>query len=372
MLQLITRQPRRMLMTLDAVGGVWRYAMDLAMALAQQGVEIIFAGFGPQPNQAQCREAQAIGVLLWSDLPLDWTSESAEDLRDVPRAIAQMARQYGVDLVHLNLPTQAAGLAVDCPVVAVSHSCVTTWFAWVRGQGLPSGWDWHFDLNRHGLMTADAIVTPSQAQADLLARCYGPIGPIAVVHNAVRDDDHQMPTQRQNAVIAAGRWWDEGKNAATLDAVAARIDLPVLAAGSCRSPQGDCFTFTHARELGELAGGQVRALLRTSQIFVSPSIYEPFGLAALEAAHAGTPMVLADIPTYRELWDGAALFALPHDPDGFAEAIARLATDARLRRRLVARARVRARGFTPERQAAAMLALYGGLMTRAQLNTHGG
>ena len=39
--------------------------------------------------------------------------------------------------------------------------------------------------------------------------------------------------------------------------------------------------------------------------------YEPFGLAVLEAAQAGCALVLSDIPTFRELWDGAAMFVPP-------------------------------------------------------------
>ncbi len=48
-------------------------------------------------------------------------------------------------------------------------------------------------------------------------------------------------------------------------------------------------------------------------IFVSTSLYEPFGLAVLEAAQAGCPLVLSDIATFRELWDGAAIFFPPGD-----------------------------------------------------------
>ena len=51
-------------------------------------------------------------------------------------------------------------------------------------------------------------------------------------------------------------------------------------------------------------------------IFVSSSVYEPFGLAVLEAAGSGAALVLSDIPTFRELWDEAALFAPPGDAAG--------------------------------------------------------
>ena len=38
--------PRRILMTVDALGGVWTYAVELARALAPRGVEIVFAQHG--------------------------------------------------------------------------------------------------------------------------------------------------------------------------------------------------------------------------------------------------------------------------------------------------------------------------------------
>ena len=47
----------RVLLTLDAVGGVWRYALDLAAGLRAGGVETCFLGFGPMPTSAQGREA---------------------------------------------------------------------------------------------------------------------------------------------------------------------------------------------------------------------------------------------------------------------------------------------------------------------------
>jgi glycosyltransferase involved in cell wall biosynthesis len=53
--------------------------------------------------------------------------------------------------------------------------------------------------------------------------------------------------------------------------------------------------------------------MASAAIFAAPSVYEPFGLAVLEAAQLGTPLVLADNATFRELWTGAAVFVDPHD-----------------------------------------------------------
>ncbi len=65
-----------------------------------------------------------------------------------------------------------------------------------------------------------------------------------------------------------------------------------------------------------------RAWLARSPIFASAALYEPFGLAVLEAAQAGCALVLSDIPTFRELWDGAALFVPADDAAAFAAALA--------------------------------------------------
>jgi glycogen synthase len=60
-------------------------------------------------------------------------------------------------------------------------------------------------------------------------------------------------------------------------------------------------------------------------VFASPARYEPFGLAVLEAAQAGAALVLSDIPTFRELWDGAAVFLDPDDAESWAATLHRLA-----------------------------------------------
>jgi len=90
----------------------------------------------------------------------------------------------------------------------------------------------------------------------------------------------------------------------------------------------------------------------------SPSVYEPFGLSVLEAALSGAALVLSDIPTYRELWDGAALFATADDPAAHAVAINRLAADERLRADLGRRAKAVAGTYTVDRQVESLLGVY--------------
>jgi glycosyltransferase involved in cell wall biosynthesis len=160
--------------------------------------------------------------------------------------------------------------------------------------------------------------------------------------------------QRENTVFAAARWWDAGKNGNVLDAAASRITWPILAAGPTVGPNSDKIFFRHAISLGSISNAETRHLMARSGVFISPSLYEPFGLAVLEAAKTGTPLLLADIPTYRELWAGAALFFPPRDADALAEAINHLAGDIYSRRKLGTAALRRSRRYTLARQIAAI------------------
>jgi len=107
------------------------------------------------------------------------------------------------------------------------------------------------------------------------------------------------------------------------------------------------------RLLGRLASAQVRRWLAHAPIYALPARYEPFGLSVLEAAQARCALVLGDIDSLRENWDGAATFVAPDDHDALAGALQRLIDDERLRDRQAALAQRRARKFTPERMATA-------------------
>ncbi|MBS3647547.1 glycosyltransferase family 4 protein [Pseudaminobacter sp. 19-2017] len=349
-------QPRRILMTVDAVGGVWNYAMTLGRELKRMGMSIVFAGVGPGPSAEQQAQAEAIGTVVWLQTPPDWMTDRPEVLDGLKDELPALVREHAIDLVHLNAPSQAAGLEVPCPVVVISHSCVVTWFHAVLGEPVPDGWRWHEERNRQGFERADAIVAPSTSHAALMQACYGPIARLSAVYNAV--EEIASAGEREPIVVAAARWWDNGKNAAVFDEAAANSAWPVRAIGATRGPNGEHVEFRHARATGSIPAFEIRSAFSQAGLFVSPSLYEPFGLAALEAALSSTPLLLADIPTYRELWDGAALFFPPRDAAALSDAINSLAGDPERRRQLGRLAAERARRFSPRSQAAAMAALY--------------
>jgi glycosyltransferase involved in cell wall biosynthesis len=352
----------RLLLTTDAVGGVWQYSVDLARALEPLGIEPVLAVLGPSPSRGQLRSAKGLR-LIDTGLPLDWLAEDVAALNGAGAKLARLARRVGADIVQTGNAALLAEAYFEMPTVAVQHSCLASWWQAVRGTKLPSDFAWRSDLVAAGLEAADLVVAPTAAFASVTRRIYELGATPRVVHNG-RAALPLEPRAPHDCVFTAGRLWDEGKNLATLDEAAALLPVPVHAAGPLAGPNGAAIAFETVHALDELDEAGIATWLSARPVFVSTALYEPFGLAVLEAAAAGCPLVLSDIPTFRELWDGAALFVPARDSKGFARAIGDLVGDDGARDSLGRAARRRAARYAPAATADAMATLYLDLLER--------
>lgn len=355
-------------MTTDTVGGVWRYSVSLASGLAHRGWQVRLAAMGPAPDDAQRQEIERLrGVsLIATDLPLDWAGADRAAMEAAAKALAELAARDGCDLIHLNTPLLAAGAEWPVPVIGVAHGCVSTWWTKTREGELAPDLAWHRVMTRAGLLNCDRLVAPSLAFAEDLARVYAVNRPVEVVYNGT--PPHLPPASESGTPFAltAGRLWDEAKNVAVLDAAAARLDVPFLAAGSNRGPQGQQTEIRFLDVVGHLSEKAMRDCLARRPVFASAAVFEPFGLAVLEAAQAGCALVLSDIPTFRELWGGAATFVDSQDANGFAQAIGNLVADTDLRQRLGTAARCRAADYSLPAMTDGMAAQYEHLLKERQ------
>lgn len=348
----------RLFLTTDAVGGVWTYSLDLAAALSGKGVEVVLATLGPSASSEQRSAAAAVRNLeiVDSGLPLDWLAENESDIRRASDALAALSAEHQADIVQIHSPSLALA-PYPAPVVSVIHSCVATWWSAVRNSPLPQDFAWRTALARDGMLRSDLLVTPSAAFAEAVRTTYAlPQQPVAVHNGRSPLPLAELPTA--DFAFTAGRLWDEGKNAAAFDRAAAGSAIPFRAAGPARGPNGAAITLDHAEVLGHLTPDELASMLAKRPVFVSAARYEPFGLSVLEAAQAGCALVLSDIATFRELWDGAALFVAD---DAIAATVERLIASPGERAQLGSAALERASRYTPEATAAAMLDLYRGL-----------
>src|SRR5204862_3196638 len=103
----------------------------------------------------------------------------------------------------------------------------------------------------------------------------------------------------------------------------------------------------HGTFLGWIGDDVLHSLYRIADVCVVPSIYEPFGLVALEAMASDCPCIVADTGGLREVvpHEEAGLRFQARDPDSLAAMVQRVFSDPELRERLIAEATEHVRRF---------------------------
>jgi glycogen synthase len=361
----------KILITTDTVGGVLTYTAELAAALEATGDEVVVATMGPRPRRAQ-RESLPERVHE-SGYRLEWMQDPWDDVAAAGEWLLGLEGEEQPDVVHLCSYAHGA-LPFQAPKVLVAHSDVLSWWRAVHGSEAPAEWEHYREEMSAGLESADAVVAPTAAMLREL-ECDHPLNleRTQVIHNgsptappfrATPSELHQIPyllggefdAVRDGGpfVLGSGRFWDAAKNLAALDAAAEGLAWPVVVAGDL----GDGEAPRHALATGVLDRAALEGLRRQAQVYAAPALYEPFGLGILEAARDGCALVLGDIPSLRELWEDAAIFVDPRDPDALREALACLIEAPGLRRDLAERAGKRAAAYAIEVTAGTYRRLY--------------
>ncbi|MDB5392764.1 MAG: glycosyl transferase family 1 [Rhodospirillales bacterium] len=349
----------KLLMTTDTLGGVWHYATTLCRALRWRGFEVVLATMGADltPTQ-QGTLAKIEGLIVeQSAYRLEWMQDAQADVVASGDWLLSLATRHDVDLVHLNGYVHAA-LPFNKPALVVAHSDVVSWFHWVRRRPVPAEWnDYRFGVEQ-GLEGASAIVTPTKAVRDDLARSFGVQAEhCRVIENGIDLADYGAG-DKEPVVLFAGRLWDEAKNVAQMARIADSVMWPIEVVGDCRHPDGGTYSARGLRFLGFLDPAAMAARFASAAIFAAPARYEPFGLAIAEAAASGCVLVLSDIPSLREVWGDTALYVTVDDDAAWIAVLNRLIASYATRMRLGAAARDRARRYSATRMVDQYAALY--------------
>jgi len=358
---------QRILLTTDVVGGVWDFCVALTDALRASARVTLLALGAPSP--AQRAAAEGVGANLVSvPLKLEWMQDCEADVARTRELVATIARDLRPSVIHAN-HFAAACADVDVPVVLTVHSDVLSWRRWTYGsEDVPPEWQSYAGLVREALTRADAVVAVSRFMANEVRARYGVDRRIEVIHNGW-PPTARVSTRLGRTTLVAGRIWDSAKNI-SLAARAAQDWDPgnvYLAGEQCHPEHGHPADVPPPlKALGFLPRADLDAWLRRSSVYLSTARYDPFGLLPLQAALNGCALLLSDIPSYRELWDGAACFFHSDDAAHLSRKWQTLLDDdgdgvAELGRRALERATSR---YTLHRMVGAYAALYANLRGR--------
>jgi glycosyltransferase involved in cell wall biosynthesis len=239
-----------------------------------------------------------------------------------------------------------------------------------------------YEIERKGMEAASLVIAVSQYTSDILVERYAvPRHKIRIVHNGImpKPPAQQQPAKRngQRIVLFLGRITGQKGPYHFIDAaektlsrlknvkfvVAGWGDLaPAIIEQVAAKRLGSKILFT-----GFLRGGQVDLAYRTADVYVMPSVSEPFGLTAVEAVQQGVPVILSKTTGVGEILNRGAVKIDFWDAEKIAETIVKILSDHALAEKLTEAGREEIRFLTWEAAASKCLAAYQEAIAMANL-----
>jgi glycogen(starch) synthase len=347
-------------------GGLARHVRKLSEQLVAQGTEVHVLSRGDESMPAD----EAVGGVHVHRVrepsrPRDlaefvtWIEHMNADML---AAGVELGDRFEFDLVHghdwlVAVAGDHLANRFRCPLVMTIHA---------TEYGRHQGWvDKHPQSWIHGVETwitnrADRVITCSHYMRSHVADIYGlDESAVTVIPNGIDPMDLQpvddLDRLRRNfaepdeqLILLVGRLVYEKGFQLALEALPGIIQrvgkVRFLVAGSgtheaeLRRQATALGLDAHGTFLGWIGDDVLHSLYRIADLTVVPSLYEPFGLVALEAMASGCPCIVADTGGLREIVpadDRVGLRFNGGDPEHLATMIERLLTDADLRDRLV-------------------------------------
>lgn len=302
------------------IGGLGRHVHHLATALAAQRHEVVVlsrrqAGTDPSSHPTTDEVVDGVRVIAAAQDPhaLDFGSEMMAWTLAMGHAmtragLALHAQGWVPDVVHAHdwlvaHPAIALAEFFDVPLVSTIHA---------TEAGRHSGWvSGNLSRQVHAVESwlareSDTLITCSASMADEITELFGPgLAEITVIRNGIDSTRWPFaPRQRRTGppeLLYLGRLeYEKGIH----DAIAALPRIRRTHPGTTLTIAGDGtqqdWLVEVARKhrvlkaiqfVGRVDRDELLRLLHRADAAVLPSHYEPFGIVALEAAAAGTPLV---------------------------------------------------------------------------------
>ncbi|CAN5523965.1 glycosyltransferase family 4 protein [soil metagenome] len=378
-------------------GGLARHVRKLSEGLVERGTEVhVLTRGGEESPSDEVMNGVHIHRVLEPKRPTDlgefvaWVERMNSDMLAVG---VELGDRFEFDLVHghdwlVAMACDHLANRFGCPLVATIHA---------TEHGRHQGWvDKHPQSYIHGVERwitnrADRVIACSVYMREQIADIFGVDEErIEVIPNGIDpadlrpQEDEELVRLRsefakpeEKLVLLIGRLVYEKGFQLALEAMPSVIERApgtrFLVAGSgtheaeLHSQARELGLMEHGTFLGWIGDDVLHSLYRIADVCVVPSIYEPFGLVALEAMASGCPCIVADTGGLREVvpHEEAGLRFEARDPEALGDVTVRVLSDDALRQRLIAEAHEHVLRFDWADVAERTASLYGELAGEA-------
>jgi glycogen(starch) synthase len=380
-------------------GGLARHVRKLAEGLVGDGTEVhvLTRGGGHRPPVEQ-RHGVYVHRVAEPDFPkhdLDAFIAWVEDMnRDLAAAGEKLGERLEFDVVHSH------DWLVAPAAEQLKESFDTPWLVTVHAteHGRHQGWvrkhpqSYIHRIERDMVRSADRVITCSEFMREHVNQVFRvPKRKITTIPNGIDPADLEpmepvdveqlrarFAAPDEKLILLVGRLVYEKGFHLALEALRpvirrlGNVRFVVCGTGTAEADLKDQARELKLMQYGSFVGwtgdDMLHSLYRVSDLCVVPSIYEPFGLVALEAMASGCLCLVADTGGLREVVpeDGtAALRFRARDPKSLAQMLEKMLTDEDLRERLVAEAREHVLKFDWAEVARETAAIYEDLVASA-------
>jgi glycogen(starch) synthase len=361
------------------IGGLGRHVHHLSTALAAAGHEVVVlsrrpSGTDPSTHPSSDEMNQDVRVVAAAQDPheftfgkdmMAWTLAMGHAMVRTGLSLKKKrsGRPWRPDVVHAHdwlvaHPAVALSEFYDVPMVSTIHA---------TEAGRHSGWvSGSLSRQVHAVESwlvreSDSLITCSASMRDEITELFGPgLAEVTVIRNGIDAARWPFAERRRHGVaggppelLFVGRLeYEKGVH----DAIAALPRIRRAHPGTTLTIAGDGtqqdWLVEQARKhrvlkatrfVGRLDHAELLAALHRADAAVLPSHYEPFGLVALEAAAAGTPLVTSNIGGLGEavINGETGMSCPPRDVARLAEAVGAVLDDPAAAQRRARAARER-------------------------------
>jgi len=344
------------------VGGIARHCLGLAKALVKQNheVHVVTLDFPGVPmfEEVEGTKVHRVKIELGHPNFITWTLIFNHFLE---KKIALLNQDVGFDIIHIHdWLTAPSGMAskhhLNRPLVTTVHS---TEIGRARGLRSPDsylidGLEWWMTYEANKI-----IICSNSMRGELEDHFRLPPDKIAVIQNAIDAAEYSRPVDKEvvkrryrigpyeRLVLFVGRLVPQKG----VEYLIKAIPMVIHQHGNARFIiTGDGWSRSHLENLaastgcgdkiwfpGFVSDSELVELTISADALVIPSVYEPFGIVALEGMAAGVPVVAANVGGLADIveHDRTGVLTYPENPESIAWGVNKVLSDPEYMRWLI-------------------------------------